>query len=362
MASKCRQYGITLVELLVGLTVGLVVLLVIAQVMQNFEGQKRTSTGGNDAQTNGAVALYLLDQDIRMAGYGLFGPESALCPLGINVYHSGGGSGAVTNSAMAFIPVRIGDGGANGPDSIVTLRSSSEFGAIPLSIVKKMPTPSSIVTANSSGGLKDGDLFIVAARDGSKVCTLMQMSQPPQTTGNGVNLNHNPGVSSPYNPANPENVFTVAPAYEIDDVVVGFGNQPSFGRRFSVRCEHLVESDPVLVAGEAVNCTNSSPLVAQVVDLQARYGVSDAGATEVNAWVDATGAWANPSGADSKRIRAIRLAVVVRHPQYEKQAVSPASLTLWEGGPTVTIATENRNFRHRVFETVIPLRNVIWAP
>lgn len=370
MAKECRQRGLTLVELLVGLTAGLVVLLVVTQVMQNFEGQKRTSTGGNDAQTNGAVALYLLEQDIRMAGYGLFGPEHALCPMGINVYHSGGGSGAVVKNAMTFLPIKIKDGGADKPDLITTMRSSAEFGAIPISIVKTMPTPSSIVTANSSGGLQNGDLFIVAARDGGKVCTLMQMSQPPQTTGNGVNLNHNPGESSPYNPPNPENVFTIAPTYDINDVVVGFGNQPSIGKRFSVGCDHLVQSNPTEISDDELEldsesgCTKSSPLVAQIVDLQAQYGVASNSATpmEVDRWEDATGAWANPSAADSKLIRAIRIAVVVRHPYYEREAVAPTPLPDWVGEATVNIVEGSPNYRHRVFATVIPLRNVIWAP
>lgn len=358
MSRSSRQLGLTLVELLIGLTVGLIVLLVVSQVMQSFEGQKRTSTGGNDAQTSGALALYLLDQDIRMAGYGFFGPEQALCPLGINIYN-GAASPPVVANAVSWLPIRIVDGG-DGPDSIITMRSNSETGAVPMSIVKAMPTPSSIVTTSSGGGLKDGDLFVVAARDGSKVCTLMQMSRDPQVTGNGINLNHNSGVTSPYNPPNLENTFDDAPAYGINDIVVGYGNPASLGRQFSVQCDQLVTSNPVLVG--TPDCTNTSPLVAQIVDLQARYGVSSAaGSTTINAWVDATAApWNDPGEADMKRIRAIRLAVVSQNPQYEKEVVTPETLTLWPNGPQISVA--DRNYRYRVYETIIPLRNVIWAP
>lgn len=159
MASKSVQRGLTLVELLVGLATGLVVLLVVSQVMQSFEGQKRTSTGGNDSQTNGAVALYLLEQEIRMAGYGLFGPEGAYCRNGINIYKNNGVAGEVVMNAVSLVPARITDGGG-GADSIVLMRSEGAGDALPLSIVKGMPQPSSVVTVGSDGGLQEGDLEI----------------------------------------------------------------------------------------------------------------------------------------------------------------------------------------------------------
>ena len=48
--------GVTLIELMVGLLLGLVVVLVTAQVLSFAEGQKRLTTGGADAQVNGALA------------------------------------------------------------------------------------------------------------------------------------------------------------------------------------------------------------------------------------------------------------------------------------------------------------------
>lgn len=196
MGRNSAQRGLTLVELLVGLATGLVVLLVASQVMQAFEGQKRTSTGGNDSQTNGALAVYLLEQEIRMAGYGLFGPEGAYCRNGINIYKNNGAAGEVVMNALSLVPARIIDGG-DGADSIVLMRSDGAADALPLSIVKNMPNPSSIVTVGSDGGLQEGDLVVLGDRGGNKVCTVMQLSQPPKNTGNGVNLVHNPGTALP---------------------------------------------------------------------------------------------------------------------------------------------------------------------
>ena len=42
-----------------------------AQLYAFFEGQKRTTSSGADAQTNSAVAMYLLERDLRQAGYGI---------------------------------------------------------------------------------------------------------------------------------------------------------------------------------------------------------------------------------------------------------------------------------------------------
>jgi type IV pilus assembly protein PilW len=328
--------------------------------MQSFEGQKRTSTGGNDAQTNGAVALYLLEQEVRMAGYGLFGPEGAFCRKGINIYKDNGAQGEVTMNAASLVPARIVDGGSSA-DSIVVMRSRGTGDALPLAIKKTMPNPSSIVTVGSDGGLKVGDLFIVGAREGNKVCTLMQLSQPPQGTHKDdelVNLNHNSGNGSPYNPSNIDQAFTNTEAYVAEDIVFRVGDRGP-GRRFSVRCDHLVESSPVDVGDNAVTCVNSTPMVAQVVDLQAQYGVVNGG---VLSWENATGALAALDDDEVDRIRAIRVGVVVRHPQYEKAALPAPPVPAWMGEATNNAIAANANYRHRVFETVIPLRNVIWAP
>ena len=353
MTRNSAQHGLTLVELLVGLATGLVVLLVVSQVMQSFEGQKRTSTGGNDSQTNGALAVYLLEQEIRMAGYGLFGPEGAYCRNGINIYKNNGAADEVVMNAVSLVPARIIDGG-DGADSIVLMRSDGAADALPLSIVKNMPDPSSIVTVGSDGGLQEGDLVVLGDRGGNRVCTVMQLSQPPKNTGNGVDLVHDSGNGSPYNPKDP---FPVA--YVVGDIAFRYGDGTSFGRRFSVRCDHLVESDPVDVADAAVTCANSTPMVAQVVDLQAEYGVVDGGALT---WQSATGDWAALDADEILQIRAIRVGVVTRHPQFEKTAVPAAPAPAWMGTATSSLIAANPNYRHRVFETVIPLRNVIWAP
>ncbi len=60
--------GFSLVEIMVGLGIGLLTILVIMQLFADYEGQKRTTTSGADAQGNGQIAL--LTMELRYCGFG----------------------------------------------------------------------------------------------------------------------------------------------------------------------------------------------------------------------------------------------------------------------------------------------------
>jgi len=76
--------------------------------------------------------------------------------------------------------------------------------------------------------------------------------------------------------------------------------------------------------------------------------------------------------ATARQVLAVRVALVLRSTHFEKPAaedeyVSPASLTLFGDLPeaqrsTYTIATEDRQFRHRVVDLTVPLRNMLLLP
>jgi len=121
--------------------------------------------------------------------------------------------------------------------------------------------------------------------------------------------------------------------------------------------------------------------------MHALYGVdTTAGATinpTTNQPVRTVNAWVAPSGprwgaatlrsgsaaanADLRSILAIRLALIVRSPLPETDLahpelaeVAPDQLTLFgsvPGGLSLTIPITQRNYRYRVVETVIPVRN-----
>lgn len=369
--NSLRQKGLSLVEIMVGLVIGLITVMVIGQVAAEFEGQKRTSTGGGDAQSNGAAALFLLERDIRMAGYGLMTSSSGqMCPLGINIYFNGtvlSDPGANPADGGILAPVRVIDGGGDNADTIVMARADAPMGIMPTTIIKNMPNSSSEIRVNWGAGLQQGQLILVGARDGSKICTLMQLSQDPQPVqaGTEFDMQHNPG-QFPYNPPNPNNVFTNAPTYGIGDILINLSSLNH--QRYSVQCNQLTLVDPIVTAAP-YTCTNTEPLVDQIVNLQARYGVAPVGSLTVNNWVEPTGVWAANAltAAQVERILAVRVAVLARSPQMEKDEVEAScnggsgSIALWAGGPVIALSGDECRYRYKVFETVVPIRNSIWG-
>ena len=76
------------------------------------------------------------------------------------------------------------------------------------------------------------------------------------------------------------------------------------------------------------------------------------------------------SAADWATILALRIGVVSRSGLYEKTEVSPATIKLWPDsavaptttGPVWTLTADERHYRYKVFQTVVPIRNMIWRP
>src|SRR3989338_7895818 len=88
--NRRHHTGFSLVEIMVGMVIGLLSTIIVMQVFATFEGQKRTTTGGSDAQTNGGVGLYTIERDIRMAGYGF--ADATGCALASSFNGVGAGS------------------------------------------------------------------------------------------------------------------------------------------------------------------------------------------------------------------------------------------------------------------------------
>ena len=420
MITGRQQEGFSLIELMVGLVIGLVAILVIGQVMAAFEDQKRTNTGGSDAQTNGSAALQVLEQELRMAGYGLLMPSlsgtpfngNQFCPLGVNIQYSGAvlsdpGAATPAPSNTLLSPVRIVDGGAAGvPDQIIVVRSDAEIGVLASTVQANVAlgAASPTITVDSKVGYDNpGQLVLIGAADGSKICTVMQVSAAP--TQNVINTNNwdlkfAQGASYPYNPAIFGTTFAsfagASPTtYGAGDKVVNLGFSPTppassatayrpfMYRRYSVlQCnsQPQLAMDDLSQTTAAPSCANSQILTDEIVDMQAQYGIAVSGALNVSQWVDATGNWAsnNLTAARINQIKAIRIAVVSRSPQYIKNdatcsanPVATASIVEWaklnagDDAPatfTVPVGADTcQHYRYKVFTTVVPLKNAIWS-
>lgn len=150
ISEKFAQRGFSLAEVMVGMVISLLATIIIFQVFEISEKVKRTSTGGGDAQQNGAAGLFYLERALREAGYGLNADDANPVPLLITV-----------------------NGAANLPDTIsITSRKNWDYGpfspdvlAFP-SAVPPVPTlevfsvavvnGQSVLQSNLNGVLADG--------------------------------------------------------------------------------------------------------------------------------------------------------------------------------------------------------------
>lgn len=371
---RARHRGFSLVEIMVGLAIGMIAMIVIMQVFDLSEKQKRTTSGGADAQSNGAIALYMIERDTRMAGWGMDSAMYASCNTAYSYCDGseacGGEAGAL---GVDFAPVRIADGGSN-PDTI-TIRLFADPNLdtfkYPAStaISKSMPQPSSELDVVSVAGCVKGGMVLVSQAGN---CTLMQITH---IQGKPAKLQHAPGSSGIYNPpANFQNA-NGWPGYTAGAALSCFpasSNGPLLQKVYAIdtASRQLQRTDNTVTPA-----VTNEPVTAEIFDLQAQYGIAPVNSQTVDEWVDATGAtWANPALADWKRIKAVRIALVARSAQYEKPARAGDACTTttdemaakWASWADDVFSTDDypsdwRCYRYKTFETVIPLRNVIWG-
>lgn len=363
--------GFSLVEILVGMAVALLATLVISQMYANFEGQKRTSTTGADAQENGLIAMHTVERDARMAGVGLASSAIMNCTQVYSGYDQGGGSVTVPApgfSTTAIAPVSITDGGS-GPDAIVFTFGQSFRSGVPTAIRQAMPSPSGDLKVTNTVGFTVGQIVMVT--NGSQ-CTIMQITNI-QSPGGGSGLYglvHNNGVNAPYNPSG--NITNSWPAYGIGSAVYSLDGMTirrysigASGNTSSLRVEELSTPTPA-----------AAPLVGDIIDLQAQYGIAPTGSQQVNCWVNATNGgnacdgndWQNPTPTNIKRIKAVRIAMLARSSLAEKPSVAGGACdtttvapSTWSGGPGFNLTGNWQCYRYKVFQTVVPLRNIVWA-
>ena len=111
--------GFSLVEIMVAVVIALIGVIVVFQVFAVSEGYKRTTTSGGDAQTNGALALFSIERDVRMAGYGINDGDLLSCK--ILAYHEGP---PAREFDLRMVPVEIIDGVSVAPDRITVMYSN----------------------------------------------------------------------------------------------------------------------------------------------------------------------------------------------------------------------------------------------
>ena len=358
-----RQGGFSLIELMVGLVIGLLVTLVIMQMFAAFEGQKRSTSSTADAQTSGSVALYNLQRDVQLAGFGLPLFDEDNMPLNCipmpTVNHDDNGA----TPLISLAPIDIVDGGAAaGASDTVTVRyGNSASGGVAVPVI------------NRTGAAVDVDFNMDCDQDdvvigiNGNVCVSTTVVATP-ASNTQINL---------------RNPFT---GVNIGDSISCMGGWNEF--QFQVVANQLTRLN-------TFNNTVRTPVVDGIVNIQAQYGISAApDNNRITRWVNATGVWAAGAIGNSAVctatlsnrtcIKAVRVAIVARNGLLENlPAVSaacssitianPVGVCAWDAtsanpvvaspAPLIDLSnTANWNqYRYKVYETIIPLRNIVWT-
>ncbi|WP_188421280.1 PilW family protein [Oxalicibacterium solurbis] len=347
--SRFRQCGFSLVELMVGVAIGLLGVLIIMQVSTVFEGQKRTTTTGSDAQTSGSLAFYSVERDVRRAGFGFSVPGIMGCT--VKRYSDG-----KVLPDLILQPVEITKGTGNAPDAIRVLSSAKSNWSVPVRMIKAHAQSATEMSVNSTLGIRAGDLLI--AYEPGKNCTMFQATGPVGSTGKAISdpvkVEHEAGTAQSeglWNPEDPTEIFPPG-GYGVDAQVFNLGGM--IDRTYSLDGTNLQVSDDGGVTQRVI--------AADVMNLKAQYGTVNAAKTLV--WGDTLAL------ADIGRLVAVRLAIVARSPLKEKadaegncNATAAANAPKWAGqkeDESLVSGDDWQCYRYKTFENVIPLRNMMW--
>jgi len=391
--------GFTLVELMVAMTIGLVLALVISLSMLQMGRQSRVVSANSSAQVNAQLALSLIDLSARAAGAGLFNSGKPIC-RSFNAWHAG----SVKSDGAPLMPARIVDGGAAGASDRLVFSSFDAVGPLSgLPVLTAMANPADGIVVPDAGALAASDLAIVGVPDGTVPCTLFQLSAAPSAGAGAAACGSNASQCQTLAHASggdfnaPGGTFTTEPRYGFEAVapVVGPAVVMRVGSAFRqpgyrVLCNTLVSynafaDSPSCSAAPLGFGGGANALASDVVLMHAQYGISAATDNIVTDWVDAKTVagvnWAAPAAGDIARIKAVRVVLVTRSKEPASDLVTAASCTNGGGvvntgpcsfddaqapaidlsGVAVPAGRSWRNYRYRVHQAVIPLRNVIWG-
>jgi type IV pilus assembly protein PilW len=387
-----KHKGMTLVELLVAMTIGLGITLAISSVLIASENHKRITTSTNDAQQSGSYVYYALDKALRGAGSAIaesaFPPDVGVLGCHLNAStvlpHAGtfpapfaGFLGGAANT-LNVAPVLIGKGQSlGGSDVIMVMGGSGSAGGVSRQITGGGNATSVIL--DNSVGFANNDLFLVS-QSGTPDCLVEQVPSvtvPPNPTLNlgGVYYTATAASASMATLASSTTTFVTplgnAAANNIQFMLFGVDNNRTLYSYDLLQNLHLMSG-----AADSVQAVADG-----IVQMNAIYGV-DTNADGIQDEWDGPGDVGNwdvntvmNSPAKMKKIVSVRIALVVRGEYFDTGRtpagaaipVSPPTLTIFNGltspaGPLAQVITLNateQQFRYRVFEFTVPLRNML---
>ena len=416
-----RPAGFTLVEIMIGLLIGVIGIVVIMQTFAVSEGYKRTATSGTDAQVNGGIALYLLQRDLRNAGYGITPLVMAGC-TSVVVWNSASG----TSTAVRWVPVDVNPAGipAGDPNTDVILVAHGTSDSFVTGVAANQVANSTDqfdITVNRDG-FRNGDLVVGVqpggGAGGSTSCVLNELTAVPSANGScsaplppgSSYLLHGTSVYKNNSAACANTTPTHNAAGGIVDpggVPVPRLNQANGAQLFdmggapevkiyAIRNGNLTMCNAV--TADCTNVANYDVVVNDIVSMHAIFGGDYVGSPPAGSTALGDGVvdqWSrNPLAAANDVLRTLAVAIEITARSNLREKPSPGSTTCdttpdptrpdraqttdWYqpfaalavgslAGAQIDVShggavTDFNCYRYKLFQTVVPLRNLVWRP
>ena len=374
-----RQQGFSLIDIMVGIVIALVAMLVVYQVFAVGEQFKRNTTSIGEAQVNGLLASFALGIQLANSGNALAVAAQDLISCEDHALTEPDLTKRFAKSWRP-LPVLVFDSGsADTPDSFLVSYSMSSNIVAPAQVIDASKGNYVVQSPNGFHSTKSGDLWddLVVAIEKTPNATVPGQCVAARVTN--VAPSANPACTSAQGcveltvtgaPLNPSfSVFNMGAAEDVQklayEVVQEGTSKPCAPTTpptpCALRSTRLIDNTGALAA-----VTN--PLASNIVNLKVQYGIDTDSDGLLDGWVPATGQWApdamtQAGVAKINQIKAVRIGVIVRSEQFDKGFTQDVPWSMFDGtlnGTFKQSVSPPGNWRYRVYETVIPLRNEIW--
>lgn len=346
---RSAQRGASIIELMVGLVVAMLVSLIGTGMAMTFTASQRQSMSAGGTMAANATILDSLKVDAAQAGLGFFGDGAFRCDT-LNL----SANGTTLSDGTFFSPVRITAGTA--ADQIDLVYATSVNGGASVMLKSTATATSaamaSLLPAQPASGAFRGDAVLLTPKLGSaSPCTVRSVTQVTASTATTPQ-----SLTFDTTGLHNQQSFATAGTYDIDGRATLLGNLQ--WRRYQVTAGELRLIDPL-------NGTTVA-LATGVIGFKAQYGVSaTVDDTTIATWEDTSGPFATITSANVARVRALRVGLVLRSQQREKEVngaceASTANPSLFGGSGLIDTATDTtwNCFRYRTVTVMVPLRNV----
>lgn len=410
---KRGSAGFTLIEVMIALLIGLIGIIVMMQTFAVSEGYKRTATSGTDAQINGGIALYMLQRELRLAGFGMNDLMTKGCQ-NVRVWNNVTGAGFDMHLVPFEInPAGIPAGDANTDTMLVAYGTSGSFvSGVTLTNYEGYPNagnPTAPVSPVSNyDSFQNGDLFVSVVPGGgvggNPSCVLHEATATWSASGNcgfppAVNGTVEFGAVT-YQKHTPAGCVSTVATYNspsgIKDAsgnVVPFLTYPTSQvfdlgalvvHVYAIRNGNLTMCD--WIAADCTAAANYNIVVNDIVSLRGVYGMNltpTVSATMGDGVTTPSRAALTTNVYLPSRVMAATIEVTARNSLLEKAAPNgacsasdptkpgrPDRAMDWiyqtsVAGANIDLSSLGANwacYRYKLFQTSVPLRNMIWRP